>query len=56
MMFPKNPGKPTGMKASPQDMASAKAKLAKLKQSSPKPAPGKLTKKRERFVAPKGGK
>lgn len=56
MMFPKNPGKPTGMKVSPQDMTSAKAKFAKLKESSPKPAPGKLTKKRERVVGSKGGK
>ena len=36
MMFPKNPGKPTGMKVSPKDMTSAKAKFAKMKENSPK--------------------
>ena len=36
MMYPKNPGKPTGMKASPKDMTSAKAKFAKMKENSPK--------------------
>jgi len=36
MMYPKNPGKPTGMKVSPKDMTSAKAKFAKMKENSPK--------------------
>ena len=38
MMYPKNPGKPTGMKVSPKDMTSAKAKFAKMKENSPKKA------------------
>lgn len=36
MMYSKNPGKPTGMKVSPKDMTSAKAKFAKMKENSPK--------------------
>jgi len=49
-MYPKNPGKPTGMKVSPKDMTSAKAKFAKMKENRPKPAPEKLIKKRERIM------
>ena len=35
-MYPKPPGKPTGMKVSPKDAASAKVKFATLKENSPK--------------------
>jgi len=41
MMYTNKPVKPTGMKTSPKDLAKAKAKMGKLKATTPKPPKGK---------------